>query len=74
MTTAQPTPKGWFSIPYSLFPIPCLTVIWITVSRNSPLFGVHSNESNQLDRFFFACESVFFTKSGAKIRQSRQFL
>jgi hypothetical protein len=56
-------PVFLFPGPYSL-----LNVIEITVSTNSPLYFVQSNETNQLGRFFFACESVFFTKSGAYSR------
>jgi hypothetical protein len=41
-------------------------VIQITVSKNSPLFGVQLHETNQDDRFLFARESVFFTTNGAK--------
>jgi len=45
-------------------------VIQITVSKNSPLFGVQSNETNQHDRFLFARESVFFTTFAAKFNES----
>ena len=50
---------------FSLFTLHCL-VFQITFSTNSPLFGVQSNETNQLDRFLFARESMFSTKNSAK--------
>jgi ABC-type nickel/cobalt efflux system permease component RcnA len=34
-------------------------VIQITVSENSPFFGVQSHETNQHHRFFFACGCAF---------------
>jgi hypothetical protein len=51
--TNSPSNRAFYSlfpVPYS--PIPSLNVIQITVSKYSPLFGVQSNETNQLDRFF----------------------
>jgi hypothetical protein len=49
-------------VPWPLIPA---FVIQITVSKNSPIFGVQSNETNQLDRFFICCESAFCNTSAA---------
>ena len=58
MYTAYSQPGTLLPIPYSLVPIPLSLfpafVIQITVSTNSPLFGVQSHQTNALDRFFFA--------------------
>jgi hypothetical protein len=40
-------------------------VFQITFSGNSPLYGVQSHETNQLDRFFICCESAFCTTFAA---------
>lgn len=44
-------------VPWPLIPA---FVIQITVSKNSPIFGVQSNETNQLDRFFICMQKCVF--------------
>jgi hypothetical protein len=50
---------------FTWFPVPS-KVFQVTIGTNSPLFGLQSGETNQLDRLLSARESAFFTKGCAK--------
>jgi hypothetical protein len=56
-----------FHFSLALCPLPF--VIQITVSKNSPIFGVQSHETNQHGRFLFACESALFHQIPCRIPQ-----
>jgi len=55
--SSHPIPYSLFPVPYSLFPA---FVFQITVSTNSPIFGVQSHEINQHHRFFICMWKCLF--------------